>query len=85
MRNKRIAVLLLGVGCLLAIGSCAKKPSQEELTRLEESKSAAEAAERKLSELRGERQSLESTLDGKKQELQKLESERDALKSEAGQ
>ena len=76
--------LLMICGAMLISGGCTKKPSQEELTRLEESKAAAEAAEKKLSELRSERQGLESTLDGKKQELQKLETEKETLKSQTG-
>ena len=69
----------------LTLGGCTKKPSQEELQRLDESKAAAEAAERKLSELRQERMRLESELDGKKNELQSLENERDALQTQLGQ
>ena len=76
--------LLMICGAMLFFNGCTKKPSQEELNRLEESKAAAEAAEKKLGELRTERQGLESTLDSKKQELQKLETEKETLKSQTG-
>ena len=59
---------------------CTKKPSQEELAKLEEARSAAESAERKLAELRQERMSLESQLSQKEAELREHEAERDDLK-----
>lgn len=61
-------VLMCGmVGC--------GRPSEEQLTRLEEARSAAESAERKLSELRQERMSLESQLSQKEAELREHEAE----------
>lgn len=66
-------VLMCGmVGC--------GRPSEEQLTRLEEARSAAESAERKLSELRQERMNLESQLSQKEAELREHEAERDDLK-----
>ncbi len=59
---------------------CTKKPNDEELTRLEEARSAAESAERKLAELRQERMGLESQLSQKQAELGEHEAERDDLK-----
>lgn len=47
---------------------CSKKPSQEAVAKLDQATAAAEAAERKLSDLRTERQALEQQLEGKKQE-----------------
>jgi hypothetical protein len=81
------------LGCFLLMGSfiamtgvtgCTKKPNKEELTKVEEAKSAAESAERKLSELRQERVTLESTLQQKQADLQKNESERDDVKKKSG-
>ena len=51
------------------------RPSEEQLTRLEEARSAAESAERKLSELRQERMNLESQLSQKEAELREHEAE----------
>jgi septal ring factor EnvC (AmiA/AmiB activator) len=77
-------LLIFSATGLFLLGGCAKKPSQEELSRLDESKAAAESAEKKLRDLRKERMDLEATLDSKKSELQKLENERDGLKNQAG-
>ena len=74
----RIA-LLAGAIAACSIG-CTKRPSEEELARLEQATAAAEAAERKLADLRNERMALESQLEGKKQELGQHEAERDDLK-----
>lgn len=58
---------------------CTKKPSQEELSKLDENRQAAESAEKKLAELRRERQQLESQLSQKQGELNQSQSERDSL------
>ena len=84
MKRKMAVACVAALGLSLFLGQCSKKPSQEELTRLEESRAAAEAAEKKLSDLRKERMELEASLEGKKGELQKLESERDQLRSQTG-
>jgi len=65
---------------LLPIG-CTKKPSQQEMSKLEESRNAAESAEKKLAELKAERMRLEAQLAAKQGELQKSETERDSLKN----
>ncbi|MBD3243543.1 MAG: hypothetical protein GF331_23335 [Chitinivibrionales bacterium] len=67
------ALTVAGVGCT-------KRPSEEELAKLEQATAAAEAAERKLAELRQERMALEQQLEMKKQELSQHEAERDDLK-----
>lgn len=86
MRNILIkTTLLLAVITLIGAAGCTKKPSPEELGQLDESRKAAESAEKKLSELRAQRSELETTLNQKKQELQKLEEERDAVKAKLGQ
>ena len=76
----RFAVIA-SVLLLAGLTGCTKKPSEEELTKLEEARSAAESAERKLAELRSERMALEAQLTEKKSELSNQESERDNLKS----
>ena len=64
------------------LSSCTKRPSQEELTALDEACAAARAAEQKLEELKSERSSLESELEGKKSELRDMEEQRDAIKAQ---
>ncbi len=85
MKRKTAVFCVAVLGLALFAAQCSKKPSQEELTRLEESRAAAEAAEKKLNDLRKERMELESNLEGKKGELQTLETERDDLRSQSGQ
>jgi septal ring factor EnvC (AmiA/AmiB activator) len=67
-----------------ALNGCTKKPSQDELTKLEEARSAAESAEKKLSDLRQERQQLEGNLSQKQDKLKTEESERDSVKQKVG-
>lgn len=74
----KITLIAVAVGAL-SIG-CTKRPSEEDLAKLEQSTAAADAAERKLAELRNERMALEQQLEGKKQELGQHEAERDDLK-----
>jgi septal ring factor EnvC (AmiA/AmiB activator) len=75
------------LGSFLAMASltgCTKKPNKEELTKVDEAKSAAESAEKKLSELRQERQQLETTLQQKQADVRQGESERDDVKKKTG-
>lgn len=78
-QNFMLIALLAGAVALCSVG-CTKRPSEEEMAQLEQATAAAEAAERKLAELRNERMALESTLEGKKAELSQHEEERDDLK-----
>jgi septal ring factor EnvC (AmiA/AmiB activator) len=71
---------LLICGTSLMVG-CTKKPSTNDISKLEEARSAAEGAERKLAELRQERLKLEADLQTKQGELQSNEKERDDLKN----
>jgi len=83
--NKLGRFLLIGsFAAMAALTGCTKKPSQDELTKLEEAKQAAESAEKKLSELKVERQQLETTLSTKQTELKQNQDERDDLKKKAG-
>lgn len=75
------------IASMVAVGSfsgCTKKPSQDELTKLEDARSAAESAEKKLSDLRQERQQLEGTLSQKQEKLKSEEQERDGIKEKLG-
>ncbi len=79
LNNFKKIFLVTTLALSTLVWGCTKKPSQDELSRLEESKSAAESAEKKLSELRQQRISLENELNSKKDEIKKLEKERDNL------
>jgi chromosome segregation ATPase len=77
-------MIITMAGALCQASGCTRKPKQEELTKLDEARMAAEAAERKLAELRSERQMLERALEQKQAELKKQEQERDELKAKLG-
>jgi septal ring factor EnvC (AmiA/AmiB activator) len=78
-----LLVLFLGMALLVSTG-CTKKPSPDELNKLTEARQAAEAAEKKLADLKAERTQLEATLEAKKEELKKAEAERDSIKAKLG-
>jgi cell division protein FtsB len=83
--KKDISILVLcAIMALFMIGGCTKKPSPQELNKLTEQRMAAEAAEKKLDELKAERIQLEAQLEAKKEELNKIEAERDAIKGKLG-
>jgi septal ring factor EnvC (AmiA/AmiB activator) len=69
---------------MAGVSGCTKKPSQDELTKLEEAKQSAESAEKKLADLKQERMQLETTLQSKQTELKQNEDERDDLKKKTG-
>jgi chromosome segregation ATPase len=73
-----IGLVIFGSGTMMG---CTKKPNNNDISKLEESRSAAEGAERKLADLRQERMKLEQELQAKQGELQSNEKERDDLKS----
>jgi septal ring factor EnvC (AmiA/AmiB activator) len=83
---KKCARFLLIGSCIAMAGvcGCTKKPSQDELTKLDEAKQSAESAEKKLTELKQERMQLEATLQSKQTELKQNEDERDDLKKKTG-
>ncbi len=86
MRLNRISryIVLGSFVALCTMSGCTKRPSEEELAKLEEAKAAAESAERKLADLRRERMDLESQLQAKEDELRNHEAERDDLKEKMG-
>lgn len=84
VRPNKIARLLLIGALVMSSGvmvGCTKKPNNEETSKLEESRSAAESAERKLAELRQERIKLEKELQDKQGELKKNEQVKDSLQN----
>ncbi|MFQ6091842.1 MAG: hypothetical protein ACE5OR_04030 [bacterium] len=76
-----LTLAFVGLSLLLLplISGCAKHPSKDQLSKLEEAKMAAQAAEKELEAKRSERTDLESQLDGKQRELNDLKAERDAV------
>jgi flagellar biosynthesis chaperone FliJ len=68
---------------LWGLSGCTKKPNTEETGKLEEARSAAESAERKLSELRQERIALEQQLQGKQKELDGQKEELNSLNADS--
>jgi septal ring factor EnvC (AmiA/AmiB activator) len=71
---------LLVAGPMVMVG-CTTKPSNQETSKLEESRGAVESAERKLAELRQERIRLEKELQAKQGEIKKTEQEKDSLQN----
>ncbi len=63
---------------------CTKRPSKDELSKLDEAKSAADGAEKKLAELKQERMRLDAELQQKQADLKKSEEERDDIKKKLG-
>jgi hypothetical protein len=63
-------VLIAAVAAAFGIGGCSKAPSKENESKLEEAKTAAESAEKKLYETKQERMRLEAEK-GKKDDQNK--------------
>ena len=77
-----LTLMCVGFSLLLLplITGCAKRPSKEELSKLEEAKQAALAAEKELDAKKAERAELERELDKKQKELNDIKTERDEVK-----
>jgi septal ring factor EnvC (AmiA/AmiB activator) len=84
LRLVKICIIAAMIGLCGMNAGCTKKPSADELSKLDEAKSAAEGAEKKLFELKQERQRLEGELQQKQDELKKSEEERDDIKKKVG-
>lgn len=85
MQKSIILLFMIAALALVSMSGCSRQPKQEELLQLKEARMAAEAAEKKLAELRAERIKLEATLEAKKEELRKAQEERDAAKAKLGE
>lgn len=71
-------ILLFSVS-VISVTSCGWKPSEEEIKQLEETKSAALAAEKTLADKKSERQELEAKVSAKKAELEKVKAEKEKV------
>ncbi|MBF0430290.1 MAG: hypothetical protein HQK83_03365 [Fibrobacteria bacterium] len=75
--KKGFKLFLLALGLFFVLSACTKKPSEQELSMLEEAKKAAEAANQQVIMLETEYKQLETELEGEKQALaENLEEQR---------
>lgn len=85
MKDRIISVKLLVISLFLIIGlslsSCGWSPSEEEIQALEETRSAALAAEKTQQEKKAEADNLQSQVDQKKAELEKAKAELEKVKA----
>lgn len=79
MKKLKILLILVFGLSTISLTSCGWKPSEEEIKTLEETRSAALAAEKKLAEKKAERQELESKVRAKKAELEKIKADKAAV------
>ncbi len=80
MKNPKKFVSLILVAVFLfslfVATGCSRHPNQEQIQKMEETRSAALAAEKKLAEVQKERQKLEQQVEAKKAELKKVQDEK---------
>jgi len=80
MKEHKFSIKLLVISLFLIIGlsltSCGWNPSEEEIQTLEETRSAALAAEKTQQEKKAEADDLQSQVDSKKAELEKVKAEK---------
>ena len=66
---------------ILLLSGCARGPSQEELSLLEEKRQAVEAAQKQVDEKKAEKARLERKVAEKKTTIEALKEKRDATKA----
>jgi len=71
--------LILFTISLFSLTSCGWKPSEEDIKKLEETKSAALSAEKTLADKKKEVKDLEAKVAAKKKDLEKLKSDKDKV------
>ena len=76
-RYAKISIMAILVVAFLV--GCTWHPGEEDIQALEETKSAAQAAEKACSDKKQERKDLEAKLESKKAELAKVQSEKDKV------
>ena len=81
-KNGSIAKLILVAfaATTLVMTGCTKHPDEDQLTKLEDARGAAESAEKALSAKKRERMELEQQVSAKEGELSTKEAERDDVK-----
>lgn len=83
LSTKRLSFFGLAVAAfaVLSVSGCSRGPSQQELSLLEEKRLAAEAAEKKVANLKSEQARLERKLAEKKAEKKALEEKLQAVEA----
>ena len=79
--TKAVRILMLATFCLVLVSAlfmtgCTRYANEEQLTTLDETGAAADAAEAKVAELEKEKANLQAKLDAKKAELEAVKQEK---------
>ena len=79
--KKIVSIVVVGIFSLSLLFStgCSRHPNEEQISAMEEARSACLAAEQKLSEVQQEKASLESQLNSKKAELDNAQKEKEKV------
>ena len=80
VRLLTLIIVSLSLLLLPLISGCAKRPSKDELSKLEEAKMAAMAAEKELDAKKAERANLEKELEMMQKKLNDLKANMDEVK-----
>jgi len=76
MRTFKTLVIGGIMGLSLLTMACSSGPSDQQLKTLNETRQAAEAAEKQVQELQQQKQDLQAELDSKKQDLERAQAEK---------
>jgi uncharacterized protein YlxW (UPF0749 family) len=66
------------------LGGCTKYANEKQMTQLDETETAAVAAEKKTADLEKEKADLQAKLAEKQAELQKVQAEKESIKAKLG-
>ena len=77
--GKYVKISLMAILVLAFLVACSSHPNEEQIQALEETKTAALAAEKTLADKKQERKDLESQLAAKKTELAKVKAEKETV------
>lgn len=77
--GKYVKISLMAILVLAFLVACSSHPNEEQIQALEETKTAALAAEKTLADKKQERKDLESRLAAKKTELAKVKAEKEKV------
>jgi len=77
--GKYAKISIMAILVLTFLIACTSHPDEEQIQALEETKSAALAAEKTLADKKQERKDLEANLEAKKAELAKVKTEKEKV------
>ncbi len=77
--GKYVKISIMAILVLTFLFACTSHPDEEQIQALEETKTAALAAEKTLSDKKAERKDLEAKLEAKKTELAKVKAEKEKV------